>query len=96
MLKGTTNKIAKIFTHKEDFLSELDENIKINTIYGDKKHEYLTLDPIFKFKDREIYSSMIEYENNNIAYVLYSTKCISNIAHTRINLSKLIIAMAKV
>jgi serine/threonine protein kinase len=91
MLKGTISKIAKIFTHKEDFLSELDENIKINKIYGDKKYEYLTLDPIFKFKGREIYSSVIEYENNNIAYVLYSTKCIANIADTKINLSKLII-----
>ena len=91
MLKGTTSKIAKIFTHKEDFLYELDENIKINTIYGDKKHDYLTLDPIFKFKDREIYSSMIEYENDKIAYVLYSTKCIANIANTHIYLQKLII-----
>jgi serine/threonine protein kinase len=93
LLKDTTNKIAKIFTEKETFLSELEENIKINTIYGEKKHEYLTLDPIFKFNDHDIYSSIIEYKNNKQAFILYSTKCIGNIAHAdmKIKLPKLII-----
>jgi len=95
MLSEAENKIAKIFTSKQDFINELNENFKIKDIYAsyDKegKSPYITIEPIFKFNGKDIYSSEIHYENKEIHYILYSTKCQGNIKESRINLHKLII-----
>jgi len=92
MLKETKNKIAKIFASKQDFLNELNENFKIKDIYSrEGSSSYITIEPVFNFKGKDIYSSEIQYYNKEIQYVLYSTKCKGNIKETKIDLSKLII-----
>lgn len=92
ILNEAKNKIAKIFTSKQDFMYELNENFKIKDIYaGEGSSPYITIEPIFNYKGKDVYSSEIQYENKEIHYVLYSTKCKGNIKETPIDLSKLII-----
>ena len=88
MLKQSTNKIGKIFNSKKDFLNETGENLKVKEIYKDNA-EYITLNPIFNFNKIDIYNSIIEYQNNEIHHIIYSTKCIGK--NMKIDLNKFII-----
>jgi serine/threonine protein kinase len=88
MLKQSTNKIAKIFNSKKDFLNEIDENLKIKEIYKNNP-DYITLNPIFNFNKIDIYNSIIEYQNDEIHHIIYSTKCMGK--NMKVDLTKFII-----
>ena len=50
ILNEAKNKIAKIFTSKQDFMYELNENFKIKDIYaGEGSSPYITIEPIFNY-----------------------------------------------
>jgi serine/threonine protein kinase len=94
------DKIAKILinheylgeTHVEkEFHNELNENLKINAIYGAHSENYTTIGPVATFNGINVYGSIIRNDKETGTYILFGNKCSKKGTMTVKDLDKYII-----
>lgn len=83
-LDTSKDKIAKILinheylgeTHVEqEFHNELNENLKINAIYGSHSENYTTIGPVARFNSINVYGAIVKDNKKTGTYILFGNKC---------------------
>jgi len=99
-LDKSKDKIAKILINHEylgesivekEFHNELNENLKINALYGSYSENYTTIGPVATFKGINIYGAVVRNSKKAGTYILFGNKCSKKGTMTVKHLDKYII-----